>query len=181
MPPTHKGLLLPKPVNSDIVIKALKTRHDKAIVHYNQSCKDQPPLESGSKVRIRPGGKKQWRKAEVLPRSYIVQDERGRVFRRDRRRLTCQCNCSPNHQHSVSPAVRLQVYRWSRNHPWFQMNRWNRPTINPMVQLSPPDQEEWSENPKTYWVMLSKRHLVCDRNLLVKGGDAVICPHFMSL
>lgn len=87
MLPTHKRLLLPQPVNPDTVVKTLRTRQDKATAYYNQNSKDLPPLEPGAKVRIRPGREKQWRKAEVLPRSYLVKDERGSVFRRNRRQI----------------------------------------------------------------------------------------------
>jgi len=87
MLPTHKRLLLPQSVNPDTVVKALKARQDKTAAYYNQNSRDLPPLEPGDKVRIRPGSEHQWRKAEVLPRSYVVQDERGRVYRRNRRQI----------------------------------------------------------------------------------------------
>ena len=85
--PTHRRLLLPQPVEPEKVVKALKMRQEKAKLNYDLRGRDLPPLEEGEKVRIRPNGEKLWRKAEVLPRSYVVKDERGRVYRRNRRQI----------------------------------------------------------------------------------------------
>ena len=60
---------------------------------YNKSSRDLPPLEAGDHVRIYKD--RQWRKAEVLPRSYIVRDERGQVFRRNRRHILATPNDPP--------------------------------------------------------------------------------------
>ena len=87
MLPTHKRLLVPQLVSPDKVVKTLKARQDKTTAYYNQTARDLPPLEPGDRVRIRPGRENQWRKAEILPRSYVVQDERGRVFRRNTRQI----------------------------------------------------------------------------------------------
>ena len=38
-------------------------------------------------MRIRPNGEKHGRKAEVLPRSYVVQDDRGTLYKRNRRQI----------------------------------------------------------------------------------------------
>ena len=85
--PTHRRLLLPQPVEPQRVVKALRMRQDKAKSHYDPTGRDLPPLEGGEKVRIRPNGEKHWRKAEVLPRSYVVQDDRERLYRRNRRQI----------------------------------------------------------------------------------------------
>ena len=46
-------------------------RQDKAKSHYDPTGRDLPPLEGGSKVRIRSNGEKHWKKAEVMLRSYV--------------------------------------------------------------------------------------------------------------
>ena len=73
--PTHKRLLIPLSVNPESVVKVLKSRQDKTQWYYDKTAKDLPPLKPGYRVRIRPGREKQWRQAEVLPRSYVVRDQ----------------------------------------------------------------------------------------------------------
>ena len=77
MIPTHRRLLLPQAVDPDKVVKALKQRQSVSKKNYGKQSRDLPPLEAGDKVRIRPNRDREWRKAEVLPRSYLLQDERG--------------------------------------------------------------------------------------------------------
>ena len=83
MIPTHRRLLLPQAVDPDQVVKALKQRQSVSKKNYDKQGRDLPQLEPGDKVRIRPNRDREWRKAEVLPRSYLLQDERGRVYRRN--------------------------------------------------------------------------------------------------
>ena len=45
--PTHRRLLLPKPVEPQRVVKALEMRQDKAKSHYDPTGRDLPPLEGG--------------------------------------------------------------------------------------------------------------------------------------
>jgi hypothetical protein len=80
-------LLLPQPVEPERVVKALKVRQEKAKGNYDERARDLPPLQVGDRVRIRPNQDREWRKAEVLPRSYVVKDEQGRVYRRNRRQI----------------------------------------------------------------------------------------------
>lgn len=103
--PTHRRLLLPQPVEPERVVKALKTRQDKTKAYYDQRGRDLPPLEAGEKVRIRPNREKLWRKAEVLPRSYVVQDERGRVYRRNRRQIISVPRDQPMMPQSTTPTM----------------------------------------------------------------------------
>ena len=79
--PTHRRLLLPWPVDPNQVVKTLKNRQSVSKKNYDSHSRDLPPLQAGDKVRIRPNRETEWRKAEVLPRSYLLGDERGRVFR----------------------------------------------------------------------------------------------------
>ena len=44
---------------------------------------------------FRPNGEKEWRKAEVMPRSYMLEDEYGRAYRRNRRQIISVPNDSP--------------------------------------------------------------------------------------
>ena len=95
MIPTHRRLLLPQAVDPDQVVKALKQRQSVSKKNYDKQSRDLPPLEAGDKVRIRPNRDKEWRKAEVLPRSYLLQDERGRVYRRNRKQIISVPNDHP--------------------------------------------------------------------------------------
>ena len=76
-------------------MKTLKLRQDVSKKNYNKQSKDLPPLEPGEKVRIRPNRDRVWRKAEVLPQSYLLQDEQGRVYRRNRRHIILVPNDHP--------------------------------------------------------------------------------------
>ena len=40
-------------------------------------------------------GEKEWRKAQVMPRSYMLEDEYGRAYRRNRRQIISLPNDSP--------------------------------------------------------------------------------------
>ena len=71
MIPTHRRLLLPQAVDPDQVVKAFKQRQSVSKKNYDKQGRDLPPLEAGDKVRIRPNRDREWRKAEVLPRSYL--------------------------------------------------------------------------------------------------------------
>ena len=95
MIPTHRRLLLPQAVDPDQVVKALKQRQSVSKKNYDKQGRDLPQLEPGDKVRIRPNRDREWRKAEVLPRSYLLQDERGRVYRRNRKQIISVPNDHP--------------------------------------------------------------------------------------
>ncbi|XP_031564138.1 uncharacterized protein K02A2.6-like [Actinia tenebrosa] len=95
--PTHRRLLVPRAVEPGHVQKALKQRQDVSKANYDKRSRDLPPLQAGEKVRIRPNQAKEWRKAEVLPRSYVVRDVQGHTYRRDRRQIIAV----PNDQHMI--------------------------------------------------------------------------------
>ena len=97
MIPTHRRLLLPQAVDADQVVKALKLRQNISKRNYDKQSKDLPPLEVGDKVRIRSNREREWRKAEVLPRSYLLEDNQGRVYRRNRRQIISVPNDQPMH------------------------------------------------------------------------------------
>ena len=95
MIPTYRRLLLPQAVDPDQVVKALKQHQFVSKKNYDKQSRDLPPLEAGDKVRIRPNRDREWRKAEVLPRSYLLQDEQGRVYRRNRKQIISVPNDHP--------------------------------------------------------------------------------------
>ncbi|XP_033731751.1 uncharacterized protein K02A2.6-like [Pecten maximus] len=90
--PTPSTLLVPQtPQSKDVAIK-LKQRKEKQAYYYNRGTKQLGDLMIGDCVRIRPHGhNKSWTKAVVQDqpniRSFNVQTEDGRVYRRNRRHL----------------------------------------------------------------------------------------------
>lgn len=77
------------------VVKALQLRQYVSKQNYDKHSRDLPPLEPGDKVGIRPNRDRIWRKAEVLVQSYLLQDEHGRVYRRNRRQIISVPNDHP--------------------------------------------------------------------------------------
>lgn len=75
--------MIPHAADPNRVVKALLHRQALA-KNYDHLSRDLPPLEDGDKIRIRVNKEKEWRKAEVLLRSSVVEDEKERVFRRNR-------------------------------------------------------------------------------------------------
>ena len=123
MIPTHRRLLLPQAVDPDRVVKALQLRQGISKSNYDKQSRDLPPLEVGDKVRIRPNRGQQWRKAEVLPRSYLLEDEQGRIYRRNRRQIISIPNDQSLHP-QLHVAVAPQLYLKLRNsHPEKKMRR----------------------------------------------------------
>ena len=107
MIPTHRRLLLPQAVGLDQVAKALKLRLNISKRNYDKQSKDLPSLGVGDKVRIRPNREQGWRKAEVLPRSYVLEDDQGRIYRRNRRQIISVSNDQPMHPPLRVPVVPL--------------------------------------------------------------------------
>ncbi|PFX31924.1 Retrovirus-related Pol polyprotein [Stylophora pistillata] len=95
MIPTHQRLLLPQPVDRDDVLKTLDHRQHNAKSNYDKQSSDLPPLDVGDRVRFRPNGEKEWRKAEIMPRSYMLIDEYGGTYNRNRRHIIAVPNDSP--------------------------------------------------------------------------------------
>ena len=95
MLPTHRRLLQPQVVEPNGVVKVLQDRQNSSKRNYDKQSRDLPPLAAGDKVRIRPNRDREWRKAEVLPRSYLLQDERGHIYRRNRRQIISVPNDQP--------------------------------------------------------------------------------------
>ena len=108
MIPTHRRLLL-QAVEPDRVVKALQRRQNSSKKNYDKQSRDLPPLEVGDKVRIRPNRDREWRKAEVLPRSYLLEDERGRVYRRNRRQIISVPNDHPMSPQLLDPPISPQL------------------------------------------------------------------------
>ena len=100
MIPTHRRLLLPQAMDSDQVVKALKQPQSVSKKNYDKQSRDLPPLEARDKVRTRRNRDREWRKVEILPRSYLLQDVQGRVYRRNRKQLISVPN-----DHPMSPQL----------------------------------------------------------------------------
>ena len=95
MIPTHRRLLLPQAVDRGHVLKKLHQRQHNAKSNYDKQSRDLSSLEVGDKVRFRPNNEREWRKAEVMPRSYMLEDEYGRAYRRNRGQILSFPNDSP--------------------------------------------------------------------------------------
>ena len=63
--------------------------------YYDKQSRDFPPLEVGDKVRCRQNSEREWRKAEVMPRSYMLEDEYRCAYRRNRRQIISVPSDSP--------------------------------------------------------------------------------------
>jgi len=127
--PTHRRLLLPQSVDPNHVVKVLQHRQDVSKKNYDKNSRDLPPLDVGDRVRIRPNRAKEWSKAEVLPRSYLLEDERGHVFRRNRRQIISV----PNDQH-MTPQLRETLTSPQALH----RETSNRPEISAPMPLEVP-------------------------------------------
>ena len=64
-----------------------------------------PPLEVGDKVRIRPNREREWHKAGVLTRSYLLEDDQGRIYRTNRRQMISVPNDQPMHPPLRDPVI----------------------------------------------------------------------------
>ena len=110
MIPTHQCLLLCWPVDHDHVLKTLYQQQHNAKCNYEKQSRDLPPLEVGDKVRFRPNCEREWRKAEVMPRSYILEDEYRRAYKRNRRQVISVPNDSPMTPRSRAPPISTQPH-----------------------------------------------------------------------
>ncbi|XP_052746992.1 uncharacterized protein K02A2.6-like [Bicyclus anynana] len=99
--PVHPGLLEPKPV-SKCEYDKLVNRQIKSKRYYDQHCKLLPELDVGDQVIIH-DQEKQTRGQVIMkasaPRSYMVQNRYGRIYRRNRRHLR---KCEPEDHHDCS-------------------------------------------------------------------------------
>ncbi|KAK3887708.1 hypothetical protein Pcinc_008193 [Petrolisthes cinctipes] len=98
--PTATGLLNPETHDPVTIKRQLKEGQDKQKFYYDKGTKLLTGLEQGDVVRINDGQSKESRKGIVAaPRSYLVRDNYGQVYRRKRRHLIrtkespplCQC------------------------------------------------------------------------------------------
>lgn len=89
--PVHPNVLLPQ-VRSD-VRRLLQERQNKVKMFYDRGAKDLKKLSEGDNVRFRKPANKYYSPARVTakhasaPRSFLITDETGRVYRRNRRDL----------------------------------------------------------------------------------------------
>ena len=105
---THRRLLLPQPVDQDHVLKTLHQRQRNAKSNYDKQSRDLPPLKVGDKLPFRPNDEREWRKAEVMPRLYMLEDEYERGYRINRRQIISVPNDSPMTPRTRAPPLRTQ-------------------------------------------------------------------------
>ncbi|XP_033095260.1 uncharacterized protein K02A2.6-like [Anneissia japonica] len=91
--PITEQLLKPQIVTN--FIDNIVTKRKKAKFYYDQKCKDLPDLNIGETVRIQPDQQhSEWRKSKCLqkvgPRSYLVETNDGRKYRRNRKFLRAE-------------------------------------------------------------------------------------------
>ena len=90
----------------DKVVKAVKLHLNISKRIYDKQSKDIPPLEVGDKVRIRPNREREWRKAEVLPRPYLLEDDQRRKKKEiGRRRIISVPKDHPMHPPLRDPVI----------------------------------------------------------------------------
>ena len=86
IPTHHRCLQLPQPVDSDRVAKGLQQYQSVSKQTYDKHSGDLPLLEPRDKLGIHPNKDRTWRKAEVLPKSYLLEDDQGLCLQRQNRR-----------------------------------------------------------------------------------------------
>ena len=64
-----------------------------------------PPLKVGDKVPFCPNDEREWRKAEVMTRSYMLEDECKRGYRINRRQIISLPNDSPMTPRTRAPPI----------------------------------------------------------------------------
>ena len=95
-------------MDQDHVLKTLHQRQRNAKSNYDKQSRDLPPLKVGDKVPFCPNDEREWRKAEVMPRSYMLEDEYGRGYRINRRQIISVPNDSPVNPRTRDPAISTQ-------------------------------------------------------------------------
>ena len=91
--PTAKSLLKPKVYDPLLVSQKIQDSQDSQKYYYDKHARELPKLEEGEVVRMRDSGsnKKEWKKAVVVapgaPRSYVVRDGAGQMYKRNRQHL----------------------------------------------------------------------------------------------
>lgn len=85
--PTCEALLKPQTTDPLKVKEKLQERQKKEKLVYDKHARPLPFLQGGDTVRCRPERQQEWKKALVLPRSYVILDEQGKIFRRNRKHL----------------------------------------------------------------------------------------------
>ena len=95
-------------MDQDHVLKTLHQRQRNDKSNYDKQSRDLPPLKVGDKVPFCPNDEREWRKAEVMPRSYMLEDEYGRGYRMNRRQIISVPNDSPMTPRTRDPPISTQ-------------------------------------------------------------------------
>ena len=87
--PTTPALLIPHVQDPANIMTKHKENQLNQKYYYDKNTKPLPPLEEGSVVRMKGDTRKgEWKKAVVIaPRSYLIQNKNGRIYRRNRHHL----------------------------------------------------------------------------------------------
>ena len=102
--------MIPQPVDQDHVLKTLQRNARQRNVKscYDKHSRDLPPLKVGDKVPFCPNDEREWRKAEVMTRSYMLEDECKRGYRINRRQIISLPNDSPMTPRTRAPPISTQ-------------------------------------------------------------------------
>jgi hypothetical protein len=111
--PVMESLLQPANNSPQRISKYLmKTKEDQKKYHDKHASKELKELQPGAKVLLEPWTySKEWKPATVVshhhtPRSYVVQTENGRKYRRNRQHLrVCPALGSDSDDQTIAPAV----------------------------------------------------------------------------
>ena len=95
-------------MDQDHVLKTLHQRQRNDKSNYDKQSRDLPPLKVGDKVPFCANDEREWRKAEVMPRSYMLEDEYGRGYRINRRQIISVPNDSPMTPRTRDPPISTQ-------------------------------------------------------------------------
>ena len=144
--PMMESLLTPTNNNQNEISKHLKkTKEQKKKNDDRYASKSMQELEQGTNVRMQPEtDSKLWRAATVLrhhhtPRSYVVQTEDGRNYRRNRQHL----RVCPAPEQEINPELSLE----NRANLTVAKEESNQ-AAPPAVLPDPPSQEQHSQLPK---------------------------------
>ena len=88
--PTSDALLKPMVLDAHKVMEKMELKQRKQKYYFDQQTKALPVLETGDRIRVRMGNS--WKPGRIVqhaetPRSYEIQTDEGKTYRRNRRML----------------------------------------------------------------------------------------------
>ncbi|XP_046812674.1 uncharacterized protein K02A2.6-like [Lucilia cuprina] len=99
--PTHSDDLKPKILDSKNLEKHLRKREDKSSKYYNKGSVDLKPVEIGEKIYFKKNLDSLWFPGKIIakckePRSFLIRDENGINYRRNRQHILKITTKKPN-------------------------------------------------------------------------------------